>query len=232
MNFGMCGSNLANRRKDLLYLLKMNWLAHIYLSEPTPQFRVGNLLPDLVPASQLHPLPENYQKGIRRHRQIDTFTDAHPRWKSCVVRFPPPYRRFGAVLTDVYFDHLLARDWAKYSVVPVRRFIDDFYCDLEICLPQLPAYAAAVLDRMREQDWLGSYLQIAGIRDTLKRMSHRLRRPFDLSSSLTIFEENESAFHNDFHAFFPELMRHVQGEWIADRPTETCASLIPDTPNL
>ena len=209
----------------------MNWLAHLYLSEPTPQFRVGNLLPDLAPASQLRPLSEDYQQGIRRHRQIDAFTDEHPRWKSGVRRFPPPYRRFGAVLTDVYFDHLLARDWSKYSAIPLRQFIDEFHCELEICLPQLPAHAAVVLDRMREQDWLGSYPQIAGISDTLKRMSRRLRRPFDLSSSVTIFEENESAFHDDFDAFFPELMRHAQVEWIADRSPEAYAPLIPDSPN-
>jgi len=193
----------------------MNWLAHLYLSEPTPQFRAGNLLPDLAPASQLRPLPENYQQGIRRHRQIDAFTDAHPRWKSCRWRFPPPYRRFGAILTDVYFDHLLARDWTKYSALPLRQFIDDVYSEIEMCLPELPAHAAAVLDRMREQDWLGSYPQIAGIGDTLKRMSSRLRRQFDLSSSLRIFAENESWFHDDFHVFFPELIRHVQVEWIA-----------------
>ena len=188
----------------------MNWLAHIYLSEPAPQFRVGNLLPDLVPASQLHGLAETYQKGIRRHRQIDVFTDAHPRWKACVLRFPSPYRRFGGILTDVYFDHLLARDWAQYSTMPLRRFIESFYLELEICLPEIPSYAAAVLDRMREQDWLGSYDRVSGISEILQRISRRLRRPFDLASSVPIFEEHESAFHDDFHAFFPELMKHVK----------------------
>lgn len=209
----------------------MNWLAHIYLSEPTAEFRVGNLLPDLAPASHLRPLPENYQRGIRRHRQIDVFTDAHPRWKSCVLRFPTPYRRFGGILTDVYFDHLLARDWTKYSVVPFRRFVDEFYSELEICLPELPAHAAAVLNRMREQDWLGSYPQIAGISDILERISRRLRRPFELASSLPIFEEDESGFRDDFHAFFPELIKHVQGEGGAVKTVEIPLR-VPDEPNL
>jgi acyl carrier protein phosphodiesterase len=188
----------------------MNWLAHLYLSEPTPQFRVGNLLLDLAPASQLHPLAEEYQQGIRRHRQIDIFTDGHPRWKSCVSRFPVPYRRFGGILTDIYFDHLLARDWANYSTVPLRQFIDQFYSELEICLPEIPGHASAVLARMREQDWLGSYPQIPGVNDILKRISRRLRRPFDLSGSVPVFEEYESQFNDDFRMFFPELMRHVQ----------------------
>jgi acyl carrier protein phosphodiesterase len=188
----------------------MNWLAHLYLSEPTVQFRVGNLLPDLAPASQLRALPQAYQLGILRHRKIDIFTDTHPRWKSCVLRFPAPYRRFGGILTDVYFDHLLARDWTHYSSVPLQQFVDDFYVDMEICLPEIPVHAAGVLERMRQEDWLGSYPRLSGISEILKRISQRLRRPFDLSGSMRIFEEDESAFEDNFHVFFPELMGHVQ----------------------
>lgn len=188
----------------------MNWLAHLYLSEPCQRFRVGNLLPDLSPASQLVALSEPYQKGIRCHRKIDAFTDAHPRWKSCVRRFPPPFRRFGGILTDVYFDHLLARDWTNYSRVPLRSFVEEFYLNLELCLPEIPAQAAAALDLMRKQDWLGMYQRTSGVRDILSRISHRLRRPFDLSASLLIFEGQKSKFHEDFRAFFPELMRHVE----------------------
>jgi acyl carrier protein phosphodiesterase len=36
---------------------KMNWLAHLYLSEPSAEFRVGNLLPDLTGADKLVDLP-------------------------------------------------------------------------------------------------------------------------------------------------------------------------------
>jgi len=188
----------------------MNWLAHLYLSEPNPQFRVGNLLPDLTSAAQLASLPEPFQKGIRCHRQIDRFTDAHPRFKSCVSRFQKPYRRYGGILTDVYFDHFLARDWSKYSPVPLSHFIDEVYHDIELCLPEVPAEAGQHLNRMRHANWLGSYHTVPGIQQILHRVSGRLRRPFDLSASLPMFEAYESAFADDFHAFFPELMEHVR----------------------
>lgn len=188
----------------------MNWLAHLYLSEPNPHSRVGNLLPDLTSAAHLASLPESYQQGIRRHRQIDVFTDAHPRVKSCVSRFPKPYRRYGGILTDIYFDHFLARDWSKYSQVPLPEFIAGIYRDIEVCLPELPTEAAHRLQRMRDENWLASYHHIPGITETLRRTSRRFRRPFDLSGSLPIFQERENAFADDFHAFFPELMMRVQ----------------------
>jgi acyl carrier protein phosphodiesterase len=188
----------------------MNWLAHLYLSEPNAAFRVGNLLPDLTSRAQLALLPEPYQKGIRCHRQIDRFTDSHPRVWSCVRRFPPPYRRFGGILTDVYFDHLLARDWSEYSTVPLPDFIGEFYRDIEICSAVIPAEANQRLRRMREEDWLGRYHHTAGVADILGRIGRRFRRPLDLTDSLAIFQEYETAFLDDFRSFFPDLIAHLQ----------------------
>ena len=166
----------------------MNWLAHLYLSEANPQFRVGNLLPDLASAAQLAGLGESFQRGIRCHREIDRFTDAHPRFKSCVSRFPPPYRRYGGVLTDIYFDHFLARDWLEHSGVSLSSFIGEVYRDIGLCLPELPLEAGQRLDLMRRADWLSSYHTIPGITEILRSVSRRLRRPFDLAASVPIFE--------------------------------------------
>lgn len=187
----------------------MNWLAHLHLSEPNPEFRIGNLLPDLASAAHLAGLPESFQRGIRCHRAIDRFADAHPRFKACVSRFPKPYRRYAGVLTDVYFDHLLARDWLEYSAISLPDFIDEVYRDIENCLPAVPADAGLHLFRMRQADWLSSYPTIPGITEILRRLSQRLRRPFDLSGSLPFFEAHEGSFSDDFRVFFPELVSHV-----------------------
>jgi acyl carrier protein phosphodiesterase len=188
----------------------MNWLAHLYLSEPNAQFRVGSLLPDLASVAQLVSLPETYQKGIRSHRQIDRFTDSHPRVRSCARRFPPPYRRFGGVLTDIYFDHLLARDWSDYSTVPLPDFIGEVYRDIETCSSVIPAEANRRLEHMRQENWLGSYRSIVGVTDILGRIGLRLRRPLDLTDSLPIFQEHQTDFLSDFQAFFPELLVHLR----------------------
>ena len=188
----------------------MNWLAHLYLSEPDAEFRIGNLLPDLTSAARLAVLPDSYQRGIRRHHRIDSFTDIHPRFKSCVRRFPPPFRRYGGILTDVYFDHFLARDWPTYSEVPLLHFIGEVYRDIETCLPAILAETRLPLLRMCEENWLASYHSVPGVTDILGRISRRFRRPFDLTGSIPIFQEHESAFADDFRAFFPELTAHVQ----------------------
>ena len=187
----------------------MNWLAHLYLSEPDPAFRIGNLLPDMAPPGVLAGLPEAYQAGIARHRRIDRFTDAHPVVRESVGRFAPPLRRFGGILTDIFYDHFLARDWSHYSDVPLTDFTRDFYRSVPAHRRHLPPDARRVFFYMRAGDWLASYREVDGIRDALRRLSHRFRRPVELAPATKVLEDHYDAFHNDFRRFFPDLRAHL-----------------------
>jgi acyl carrier protein phosphodiesterase len=91
-------------------------------------------------------------------------------------------------------------------VVRLPDFISEIYRDIETCSSVIPAEANPPLQRMREEDWLGRYHHTAGVADILGR----IRRPFDLAGSLPIFQQHESAFLEDFQAFFPELKTHLQ----------------------
>ena len=48
----------------------MNWLAHILLSEPNIENRLGNLLGDLVKGKDLDALNSNLRRGVSRHYAI------------------------------------------------------------------------------------------------------------------------------------------------------------------
>ncbi|WP_395738367.1 ACP phosphodiesterase [Prosthecobacter sp.] len=187
----------------------MNWLAHLYLSEGDVEFRVGNLLPDWVGPSELVGLPEGFQRGIARHRRIDAFTDAHPMVRRSVRRFEKPFRRFGSVLTDVFYDHFLAAGWCGHcaGAPPLGEFVSEFYESVDAVRERVPAQAWEVLEHMRRADWLGSYATLPGIEMTLRRMSRRLRRPFDLAAAVEVLEKEYEGFREDFEAFFPEVRR-------------------------
>lgn len=189
----------------------MNWLAHLYLSEPDPAFRVGNLLPDWLPPWDLAGLPASFQRGIERHRAIDAFTDSHPLVRQSVRRFEKPFRRYGGVLTDVFYDHFLAAGWSVHSQEPLEDFVRGFYNSVGQVQQHIPAEACAVLEHMRAGDWLSSYATLSGIATTLRRMSRRLRFPFDLAASMPVLEKNYELFRADFEAFFPKLQTHVLG---------------------
>ena len=187
----------------------MNWLAHLYLSEPTPAFRLGNLLPDLVSVSVLAALPPEFQPGIRRHRQIDAFTDAHPVFRQSIQRLGPSFRRYGGVLIDMFYDHILAREWDSLAAQPLPAFAAEVYASLDADCPALPAEALHRLESMRTTDWLCSYREIAGITEALTRIGRRLRRPVELAPAVAILEGDYQLFLGDFREFFPQLIAHV-----------------------
>jgi acyl carrier protein phosphodiesterase len=193
----------------------MNWLAHLVLAEPEPMSRVGSLLPDLVPIAHLRDLAPPLQAGIQRHREVDAFTDQHPVFRRSVARLEPPFRRYGAVLIDIFYDHLLSSSWSTYSRITLDQFLTSAYADFDMCRDHIPSSAYVTLRRMRAANWLGSYGDIAGIRATLDRMSQRLRRPFDLGGGVVALEHHYANLHQDFTDFFPAILaRFGRGQQI------------------
>jgi acyl carrier protein phosphodiesterase len=189
----------------------MNWLAHLLLSEPDPAYRIGNLLPDLMPMAQLARLPAEYQRGIVRHRQIDAFTDSHPVVRRSIQRIEAPYRRFGGVLMDVFYDHFLAVGWQRYSPVPLPEFLAEVYDAFDAEHEALPEEVCSWLRQIKRVDLLGSYRKIDGVADALRRMERRLKRPVQLAAAVGVLEQHYQAFQADFDEFFPCLLTNWPG---------------------
>jgi len=150
-------------------------------------------------------MPAQFQHGIERHRVIDRFTDSHPAVARSIQRLDSRFRRYGGIIIDVLYDHFLARDWPLYSPESLSDFIQDFYSSLDEFRDRLPADAFVVLEKMRAGDWLGSYVEIAGISQALRRIGARLLRPIDLAESLSVIDSSYNSLSDDFHEFFPEL---------------------------
>jgi acyl carrier protein phosphodiesterase len=187
----------------------VNWLAHLLLSESTSGFRVGNLLPDLINVSDRTQIPAVFHRGMECHRRIDEFTDAHPVVRRSINRIVKPYRRLAPILVDVFYDHFLSVRWEQYARIPLAQFVCEAYDSFEEQRDLLPPMVRVALQRMREENWLESYRDLAGVRLTLERISRRFRRPIDLAGGVAELERHYADFGADFDAFFPELQQHV-----------------------
>ena len=188
----------------------MNWLAHLLLSEPEAAFRIGNILPDLLSRNELQRLSPMFQAGAERHRLIDAFTDSHPVVRRSIGRFMPPYRRFGGILVDIFYDHFLAAGWINFSEAPLERFTQDFYRSIDAHRKDLPPEVFSRLQQMRKDDWLCSYRELTNVRIALHRIGERLRKPFPLSNAIDVLEEDYETFRDDFTEFFPQLRGYVE----------------------
>jgi acyl carrier protein phosphodiesterase len=196
----------------------MNWLAHLLLSEPTDEFRIGNLLPDMVPLNGLTGLPPGFLRGVNCHRRIDAFTDAHPVVRRSIGRLESRHRRFGGIIVDLFYDHFLAQDWAAYSRLPLERFTEEVYAAFVRQRRWIPAPAVPVLEAMSEGNWLCSYREREGVRIALNRIGARLKKPQQLGEAVADLELHHDALLGDFQQFLPELLAHVRATSESARP--------------
>jgi acyl carrier protein phosphodiesterase len=191
----------------------VNWLAHVFLSEPSIEFRLGNLLADVVRGPQRDGMTAEFVRGAARHKAIDAFTDAHAVVKRSRSRIGSEYRRFSGVLVDVFYDYYLARDWGRYSSVTLEAYTSTFYGSVQARAIQLPPDARTMLDRIIRHDLLGSYARVEGVERALRRLStyleSRWQKQFALERSVRDLVAHEAAFAADFHEFFPALQAHV-----------------------
>jgi acyl carrier protein phosphodiesterase len=191
----------------------VNWLAHVFLSEPNVEFQLGNLLADVVRGPQREAMSAHFVRGAACHKAIDAFTDAHAVVKRSRSRIGSEHRRFSGVLVDVFYDYFLARDWARYSPIALDAYTADFYARVRAHPIELPPDARTMLDRIVRHDLLGSYARVAGVERALSRLStylsSRWRKQFALERGVRDLLAHEAAFAADFREFFPALQAHV-----------------------
>jgi acyl carrier protein phosphodiesterase len=192
----------------------VNWLAHVFLSEANFEFQLGNLLADVVRGEQREAMSADFVRGAICHKAIDAFTDAHPVVKRSRARISATHRRFSGVLVDVFYDYCLARNWERYSPLPLKAYTAAFYSGAQANAIELPTAAQTMLERIIRHDLLSSYARVDGVERALSRIStyleSRWHKQFALDRGVRDLLDQEAAFMDDFHEFFPALQDHVR----------------------
>ena len=184
----------------------MNFLAHIYLSFNEPQITLGNFFADHIRANKYKHLPDKVQKGILLHRQIDTFTDAHPIARQSSKRLHKNYSHYSQIIVDIFYDHFLAKNWNKYSEVPLDSYVESFYDLLEDNYEILPLSTQRMMPYMIADNWLYNYSNLKGISRVLDGMNRRTKNKSKMNFAILDLEEHYSDFEDEFTAFFEELI--------------------------
>ncbi|MCW8883885.1 MAG: ACP phosphodiesterase [Motiliproteus sp.] len=187
----------------------MNYLAHLYFSEPSMESRVGNLMGDFVRGAIPCDRSQAIRRGIWLHRKIDAFTDQQAYFLRSKARFSADRRRYAGIILDVTYDHFLTQHWSTFSDSNLQHFIDQCYQELLQSADEMPEKMARVVRAMANQDWLSSYQQIEGVGFALDRMSQRFKRQTRLLGSGSELVQIYDDLESDFLQFFPVLMDYV-----------------------
>ncbi|MDR9399556.1 MAG: acyl carrier protein phosphodiesterase [Salibacter sp.] len=193
----------------------MNFLAHLLLSGNDEKLTIGNYLGDFVRSVHLKELNPQIVKGVELHHAIDSYTDAHLVFQKSVERLRPSYRKYSPVLTDIFYDYFLARNWSEFSNQPLQEFAFKMYELLNRYESVFPPKAIRFLQFLERYNVLYNYGNKEGIQRVLNGMSKRASFNSKMDEAVEELKEFEADFNAEFMAFFPDLL-HFCEKWIAD----------------
>ena len=149
--------------------------------------------------------PKKVQLGIQLHRAIDTYTDSHPLVKQVHSFLIPRFGHYSRVISDVFFDYFLAKNWNNYSDTHLEQFSLDSYRILSSYPQELPEAFCRMFYWMRTQNWLYTYREPVGIQAALDGLSRRARFDSKMNESTQVLWEKEEEIEAIFFAFFTNL---------------------------
>ncbi len=191
----------------------MNILAHGYLSGRNDALLVGNFIGDFIKGDPTHPrhnLAPADVAGVRLHRAIDTFTDAHPDVAAVRALLRPRCHKYAGVAVDVFFDHFLAVHFYELTGETLANFTAYFYAVLHQNANRLPPPAARMLDAMSRYNWLEQYQTFDGINRSLGGIARRTAYASGLETAVVDLERYHNEIEARFRAFWPLLVAHVR----------------------
>jgi len=183
----------------------MNYLAHIYLSRDHKLISIGNFMADHIKGNSYVKYPDDLQKGILLHRQIDSFTDAHHIVRTSKRRLDEGYGLYRGIIIDIFYDHMLAKNWDEYAEVPLEEYTRDFYDSLQKHWDLLPDKVRHMSKYLIRDNWLLSYAEIDGIQRVLEGMNRRTGGKSQMNKAIHDLERYYEDFDRDFKTFFKEL---------------------------
>lgn len=187
----------------------MNFLGHLFLSGDDHQVTVGNFMADGIKGRDLSRFPEGLQKGIRLHRAIDSFTDSHPIQQQGRERAHAFAGRYASVVMDLFYDHILARNWSAFHPEPLPAFAQRMYTLLERNLNVMPERTRRMLPYMIEGDWLTSYATLEGIGWALDGLSRRVPEGDPMRGAEVVLKEHMAEYTAEFKLFLPAIVEHT-----------------------
>ena len=190
----------------------MNFLAHAYLSFDRKEILVGNMISDFVKGKAQYDFINGIQDGIKLHRSIDAYTDAHPLIAEAKAIFKADYRLYSGPIVDILLDHFLASDSDHFNPASLQTFTKFVYKTMEEYTIHLPLRFVSVLAYMKQEDWLYNYQHRNGIERSIKGMVRRSSFLHDSSIAIELFHDHYDQLKALSSLFVRDVKIHAKAQ--------------------
>jgi acyl carrier protein phosphodiesterase len=188
----------------------MNFIAHLVLSPKEKNFLAGNIAADFLRGFRQKRNSDPIRSGISMHQFVDQYTDNHPIVKNSKDRLKDQFHLLSGVLTDVFYDHFLARNFEYISNMPLNEFCGYVYKILDENFSKLPPRLQRFLPVMISENVLYSYREIKGVEEALTRINRRITLQISTELAVVALADHYELLENDFKTFFPCVIKETE----------------------
>lgn len=186
----------------------MNFLGHLFFTPDNPELRIANLFGDFVKGSDLSMYNPIIQRGILLHREIDSYIDHHPAVLELMHSLYPSLPKVSGIAVDLYFDHLLAKNWSDYSDTSLEDFVAAFYESIDELPEVYPLEFRYVLSKMKHDNWLLAYREFKGLEMACKGLSQRIRFKNVLDQAPQAYLQHNQLVEQTFRIYMSDALAH------------------------
>jgi acyl carrier protein phosphodiesterase len=188
----------------------MNFLGHLFFSGDDTTLMAANLYGDFVKGKNFSFYHKDTQKGIKLHRAIDNYIDHHPVVIELLHQLYPVLPKVAGIAVDLYFDHVLAKNWESYHPLELGAYTKSFYKSIDYSNKDFSAKFKFMLSKMEEKNWLYQYQFPHGLYKACQGVSGRISFPNELTEGLVVFESKQSVIEEAFHLYMQEAIPYFE----------------------
>lgn len=169
---------------------------------------LANLYGDFVKGSNLRAYSESVQTGIRLHRSIDNFIDTHPDVLQLKRLLYADLPKVSGVAIDLFFDHLLAKNWSNFHELSLTDFLDRFYVYEAPSTANFSSEFLNFIHAMRTHNWLSHYPTEYGLRKSCEGVSSKISFPNRLKDGHLVFKKYEVDIIECFKKYMHDALEY------------------------
>jgi acyl carrier protein phosphodiesterase len=188
----------------------MNFLGHIYFSDNDLSLMHANLYGDYIKGSDLSHLDPQIKMGVLLHRQIDNYIDHHEAVVELMRILYPHLPKVTGIAIDLFFDHLLAKNWNKFHAVRYTDFLSTFYAHDITNNTNYSKEFRVFMSTLKSKNWMIHYDSPYGLRKMCEGVSSRISFPNELKNAPLIFTEFEQEIEQTFFTFMAQAQPHFK----------------------
>lgn len=183
------------------YYCIMNYLGHLFFSNNSHELMLNNLYGDYVKGKDLSRFPLAIQKGILLHREIDHFIDHFPQVLDLQHQLQSELPKVSSIAIDLYFDHLLAKNWNEYHPIPLAQYLNAFYSSIEFDFNFHSEKFQIMIKEMIRVNWPIYYPELDGLDKMCNGVSKKISFENKLKFGKSVFEKHEAIIYQTFRTY-------------------------------